>query len=150
MVDRMQFQVPRVVLQGKRIFCIDDNSYNHRIVQISLERAGAEVAVSKSTIFDDVIHAILPVNLLLINLITTKGHSLEDILTRVRWFVYQDVPIVAFSDPIGVRDPSAVQRAGFSSYIAKPLHSGLFPKHVEAVLQGHVIWYRNLNATSIK
>jgi DNA-binding response OmpR family regulator len=143
MVEIGQFQVPRSVLQGKRIFCIDDNSYNHRIVQISLERAGAQVILSNSMIVEDVIHAILPVDLLLVNLITNKGYSLENILTRVRWFVCQQVPIVAFSDPIGLRDITAVQRAGFNSYIAKPLHSGLFPRHIEAVLNGHAIWHHN-------
>jgi len=131
-----------LILQGKRIFMVEDNVNNRSIMQTILEQNGAIVTFDRWG--KDSINQLMkfsPVDLILMDLMLSHGNTGYDVFDQIRLeSEFDDVPILAVS----AHDPSLAipqtQSKGFAGFIAKPIDFDKFPKQVAFVLQKQEIW----------
>ena len=132
-------------LQGKRIFCIEDDPRNRAIAQMILEQAGATVGFERWGRDETLtkLKAFAPVDIILLDLMFPGGISGYAIFDSIRSDAqFADVPIVAVSasDP-AIEIPKA-RRKGFSGFISKPIDLRLFPQQVQAFIAGESLgWH---------
>ena len=132
------------VLQGKKIFYVEDDLKNRAITQMILEQAGAAVRFERWG-QDDVLvrlKAFAPVDLILLDLMFPRGVTGYQIFDMIRQEPeFADTPIVAVS----ASDPSIeiprTQQKGFAGFIGKPIDIRLFPQQVADTLNGEQIWF---------
>lgn len=131
------------LLNGKSIFCVEDNVSNRVIFQLSMISNGATVyferwgrdAVARLT-------EMRQVDLIILDLMLSDGISGFDIFDQIRALPDMNkVPIVAVSamDP-SVAMPQA-QAKEFSGFIAKPINKDLFPRQLASILEGQQVWH---------
>lgn len=130
-----------MLLRGKRIFIVEDNSGNLAIASIYLKQHGATVDFSRwgHSAFERIMKA-LPIDVILMDLMLPQNISGFDIFKQFRAVPeLKNVPIVAVS----AADPDiAVPRAlemGFSGFIAKPI-TPLISKQIADVIAGKDVW----------
>ncbi len=131
-----------MLLEGRRIFVVEDDPVNMAVIAVALKEQGAIVAQDPWNA--DTLHRIkemLPIDLILLDLMLRYGVSGYDIFDQVR----QDpevagIPIVAVtaSDP-GVEMARARDR-GFAGYITKPVRRHSLARMVASVLDGTPVW----------
>jgi CheY-like chemotaxis protein len=132
------------LLQGKRIFYIEDDANNRAIVQIILEATGAtlqfdnwgfiELSLPKIKIFRP--------HVILLDLMLMSNVSGYDVYHALRTHtMFRTLPIVAVSasDP-SVEIPKAHSK-GFAGFISKPVNIHLFASQIATVLDGENVWY---------
>jgi CheY-like chemotaxis protein len=133
-----------MLLQGKRIFYIEDDSKNRAVVQMILENAGArieferwgfsEIAIPKVKAF----HA----DLILLDLMFPMNITGYDIYDAIRrHFVLENVPIVAISASDPAIEIPKTQAKGFAGFIAKPVNMHDLPQQLVSVLEGQHVWH---------
>lgn len=131
-----------MLLLGKKIFILEDNSMNRVVFRISLITQGAYVE------FDqwgrDTMEKIENYNpdLIILDLMLPNGDSGYDVFKQIREHKeYDEVPIVAIS----ASEPSIAlpktRSMGFSGFIAKPIDETRFPQQMAKVLAGDEIWF---------
>ncbi len=132
-----------MLLQGKRIFYVEDDVKNKTITQVILEQVGATFAFERWG--NDVvskIKAYMPVDLILLDLMLPHGITGYDVFEAIRREPeFLRVPIVAVS----ASDPSIeiprTRARGFDGFIGKPIDLRMFPQQIADVLNGKHIWY---------
>lgn len=131
------------LLQGKRIFIVEDNVQNRVIFQIMLQKHGAFVDFERwgrEAIRN--LQAMKVVDLIILDLMLAQGISGFDVFDQIREMpTYANVPIIAVSaaEP-AIAMPKALEK-GFSGFIAKPIDDRLFPSQVSRVIAGERIWH---------
>ena len=55
---------------------------------------------------------------------------------------FQEVPIVAVTADVSLKNVARAREAGFNGFIGKPLDPDRFPEQVRRVLQGEEVWER--------
>ena len=132
-----------MILQGKRIFIVEDNVPNRVVFKMLLLCKGASVefdrwgrdALWRLQTFRDV-------DLIILDLMLPGGISGYDIYDEIRTLPeYDTVPIVAVSasEP-SIAIPKA-QEKGFAGFIAKPIDDELFPHQIAKIIAGEKVWY---------
>lgn len=131
-----------MLLDGKRVYVIEDEKYNYIVFKVLLEEHGAEVVFggwSKNTlrrIKDN------PPDLILLDLMFPNGVSGFDIFAELRQEEsLKHVPIIAVSASNASVAMSKARQMGFSGYISKPINFQLFPTQILSVLNGETVWY---------
>jgi CheY-like chemotaxis protein len=131
-----------LLLQGKRIFIVEDNVENKAIMQLLLEQAGAVTAferwgqttVKRLEIFS-------PVDLILMDLMFPGGVTGYQIAADVRKVEsLKNIPIVAVSASDAATEIPKAQAAGFVGYIPKPIDFRSFQHQVASILNGTPLW----------
>lgn len=132
-----------MILDGSRIFIVEDNQGNASIMQMLLEQDGAIVIRGrwggKETI--DILVRNKPIDIILMDLMLPNGITGYDVFDDVRSCDdMHDVPIVAVSasDPAGAIPK--VRQKGFQGFIPKPVSFTEFSKQIQYVLEGNQIW----------
>jgi two-component system, chemotaxis family, sensor kinase CheA len=131
-------------LQGKRIFIVEDNRENRSIMQLLLEREGAQVSFERwGTDAAERLNAFAPVDIILLDLMfpnNVTGYQVFDEIRKLS--AYDGVPIVAVSAAEAeVAIPKAYDR-GFAGFISKPIIDyELFVRQVASILNGVPVWY---------
>lgn len=132
-----------MILQGKRIFVVEDNVQNRIIFQMILASSGASVEferwgkdAAKQLQYNK------NVDLIILDLMLHDGLSGYDIFNELRALPdYAHVPIVAVS----ASEPSfaipQTRKLGFNGFIGKPINKGLFPTQLAKILDGEEVWY---------
>jgi len=133
-----------MLLQGIRVFYIEDDMNNRTVVRMLTERSGGvfdyeqwgfpEIAVHK-------LHRFHP-QIILLDLYFAHqktGYDLLQIIRREPKF--HDVPIVAVSAADAATEIPKARTYGFDGYIAKPLDPYLFPDQLNTILKGGSVWY---------
>jgi two-component system, cell cycle response regulator DivK len=131
-----------MLLDGKFIFIVEDNTQNRLVFQMGLNRQGAWVEYEASGL--DVLPHLLrlrTVHIIVLDLMLPGGVSGYDVYDQIRSIdSYKSVPIVAVS----AADPSvAVPRTrekGFNSFIPKPIDITVFPQQIARIIEGEEIW----------
>jgi CheY-like chemotaxis protein len=131
-----------MLLQGKRIFVIEDDPSNLAIISTLLRRHGASVP------FDtwgsgaiETIRVSMPIDLILLDLALPRGVSGYDIYDQMRSVPeLDDIPVVVVTaaDP-GV-EMSKAREKGLNGFISKPLSYKTFGESIAAVLDGQAVW----------
>lgn len=133
----------RRLLDGKRIFVVEDNNENRVIFKMIFARHGAIVDFDRwgrDTLFR--LKGLNEIDLIILDLMLAQNVSGFDIQEEIRTFPrYQNVPIIAVSamDP-AIAIPKA-QARGFDGFIVKPIDNELFPRQIVSILNGNPVWY---------
>jgi len=130
------------VLEGKRVFVIEDDVTNMAVFTVALKNAGAlvmqdfwnsaSVALLKQT---------MPVDVVLLDLMLRHGASGYDIFDQLRAvpeLASVPVIVVSASDP-EIEIPRAKVK-GMTGFIGKPISLQEFPRQVAACLNGEPMW----------
>ncbi len=132
-----------MLLKGKSIFIVEDNSQNRVIFEMSLIRYGVTVDFERwgaSTISR--LGNMPRFDLIVLDLMLADGVSGFDLFDQIREIPrYAEIPIIAVSamDP-AIAIPK-VRAKGFAGFIAKPIDRYLFPTQIEEVIQGKQVWH---------
>lgn len=132
-----------MLLEGKRIFIVEDNIHNRIVFSMALGAHGASV------FFDP--HgrdpewrrqALKDADLIVLDLMLWRGQSGYELFDEIRAMPdYTGVPIIAVSaaEP-AVALPQARAR-GFVGFIAKPIDDELFATQIASIINGDEVWY---------
>jgi CheY-like chemotaxis protein len=132
-----------MLLSGKNIFIVEDDTRNRIIFQIMIKRVGANVEFDlwgRQTL--ERMQKVGKLDLIVLDLMLRYGESGYDIFQQIRQIPeYDAVPIVAVS----AADPSTAipktREMGFSGFIAKPLNDDLFAEQILQLVNGEHVWY---------
>lgn len=132
-----------MLLEGKRIFVVEDNLQNRVIFKMILMCQGAWVEFDRwgrDALWR--LQAFRDVDLIILDLMLPSGFSGYTIFDEIRNLPEFDrVPIIAVS----ASEPSVAiprtQQQGFAGFIAKPIDDDLFPKQVARIIAGEKVWY---------
>lgn len=131
------------LLDGKRIFYIEDNAFNLAVVKTLLENHRAVVAFERwsgENILTK-LEKFSPIDLLLLDLALPQGQSGYDIFRQVREHPgLKTVPVVIVSaaDP-AIEMPKA-REIGVNGYIAKPVNVATLAQHLSDFFKGNQLW----------
>lgn len=132
-----------LLLDGKRIFIVEDNLANRAIEQLLLEQAGAKTAFERlGTETVKKLRQFMPVDVILLDLMFPNRVTGYIVFTEIRSHSeFQHIPIIAVS----ASDPSAAmirtREHGFSGFISKPVDFDLFATQVAGVIRGDNVWH---------
>ena len=132
------------VLQGKRIFCFEDDTKNRAIVETILQQAGAtirfdtwgfiEISLPKIRTFQP---DVILLDLML--MANVSGYDVYDTLRTKPYFA--TVPIVAVSASDPALEIPVARKKGFAGFIGKPIDMHLFATQIATILRGEGVWY---------
>lgn len=132
-----------MLLNGKRIFMVDDNAGNNAVMQLLLEWQGAKTVVDRWA--DDTIdrlRAFAPVDIILLDLMLPRGVTGFDIFDRISEIPdFIHIPIVAVSAMDASVAVPRTRAKGFAGFIAKPINYDLFPQQIAEVIKGKQVWH---------
>lgn len=133
-----------MLLEGKRIFIVEDNLANRAIEQMILERNGAETAIERyGTDTIDKLQAFAPVDIIVMDLMLPNGVSGFDVADQIRREMpdLKAVPIVAVSASDPAESMPMARAKGFAGFISKPIDFDSFPQQIARLLDGEHIWF---------
>jgi two-component system sensor histidine kinase/response regulator len=134
------------LLEGRRIFVVEDNSENRIIMRILLTQAGARVefdlwgvtAVEKLREFE-------PVDLILLDLMLGRGSSGYQVYESIRALPeFAKIPIIAVSATDPAQAVPRCKSLGFNGFIPKPVNDDVFADQLAQVIAGQPVWETNL------
>jgi CheY-like chemotaxis protein len=132
-----------VILDGKRIFVVEDNLQNRVIFKMMLISQGAWVEFDRwgrDALWR--LQAFKNVDLIILDLMLRGGMSGYTIFDEIRSLPeFAQVPIIAVSAAEPAVAIPTTQEKGFSGFIAKPINDDLFPKQIARIIAGEAVWY---------
>ena len=132
------------VLQGKRVFCFEDDAKNRSVIETILQAAGATIRFDTWGFIEislPKIKAFQP-DVILLDLMLMGRVSGYDIYEMLRTKPYFDaVPIVAVSASDPALEIPKARKMGFAGFIGKPVDIHLFPNQIAAIIGGEKVWY---------
>lgn len=121
---------------------IDDNSLNIDVLVMLLENEAVTYsAIDSLRKLPDALNANPAIDIIFLDLEFPNGDGfdvLPDLKADIR---LQDVPIVAYS--VHTSEIDRARRAGFDSFLGKPLSSRQFPNQLRRILNGEAVWEVN-------
>lgn len=130
------------MLNGTRIFVVEDDPNSLAIVSSILRRQGAAVHFDlwgKDTA--QRILNLLPVHMILLDLMLPNNVSGYDVYAELRQYdELKDVPIVAVTAMDPATELKKARELGFAGYICKPIRTRTFAVYMEAILKGTAVW----------
>lgn len=130
-----------MLLQGKRIYIIEDNVLNRAVYQIALTMQGALVEFDRTG--GDGCAKVVRFNpdLIILDLMLPKGQSGFQLFDEIKQVPQiSQIPVVAVSASEPALAIPQAQRMGFNGYIAKPINEELFARQILDVLNGKEVW----------
>ena len=130
------------VLEGKRVFLVEDDVLNLAVINRILANNGAWVFQNYNSI-GIVIHIIqnLPIDIILLDLMLRQGINGNNVVRELKKNPQTShIPVVAVSsmDP-ELAIPEA-RTSGFDGFISKPIHAATFSMDIASILNGAEIW----------
>lgn len=139
------------MLEGKRIFIVEDNVHNRIVFTMALKLAGAMLEFDRwgrNTMVR--LDAFQPVDLIILDLMLPGGTSGYDIYDEIRHRPgYASVPIVAVTASEPAIALPKTREKGFSGFIAKPIDSDIFPEQIARLIAGDDVWFAGSQFNSI-
>jgi len=129
-------------LKNKQIVVIEDNPGNLAVMTTILQMEGAKTGFERwGTMTITRLHALWPVDLILLDLMFPNGVTGWDVFTTIRAEPkFADVPIVAVSAMDANFALPKAREMGFTGYIAKPIDIDRFPGQLLKVLNREPVW----------
>jgi two-component system cell cycle response regulator len=130
------------VLEGKRVFLVEDDVLNLAVINRVLTNNKASVFQNYNSI-GIVIHVIqhLPIDLVILDIMLRRGINGFDVVKEFKTDPRTShIPIVAVSslDP-EIAIPQA-KESGFDGFISKPINSVTFASDLAAIMNGAQRW----------
>ncbi len=130
------------VLEGKRIFIVEDDIANMSVYSVALQHHGALVVQdhwNSGTV--SLLKRYLPMDIILLDLMLRHGVSGYDIFRAIRADPeLASIPVVAVSASDPEIEIPRTQAQGFSGFIGKPITLNEFPAQIAACIAGQKIW----------
>ena len=131
-----------MVLKGKNIFIVVDNTMNRVVYSVLLKKEGCFVEFDRWGRDTIKILKWQSFDLIILDLMLLHGDSGFTIFEEIRKVkLYEDIPIIAIS----ANDPEIsihrAQKMGFNGFIVKSLEPKLFPQQLEQIFAGENVWY---------
>ncbi|MEP6986122.1 MAG: response regulator [Chloroflexota bacterium] len=118
---------------------VDDNPNNIEILVMLLAKEGVNyTAVQSVRHIDQTLIDIERLDVIFLDLEFPNGNGFELLKHLKSNPRFADIPIVAYS--VHTSEIDRVRRAGFHSFIGKPLNSQLFPNQLNRILNGESVW----------
>lgn len=138
-----------MLLEGKRIFIVEDNSLNRVVYTMTLRLEGAWLEFDR---WGFEATAKLRTNdtwdLIILDLMLSRGISGFDIFEQIRQMPqHNGTPIVAISASEPEVAIARARKQGFSGFIAKPVDEALLVKQVAKLIAGEQVWYDGTTVT---
>jgi two-component system cell cycle response regulator DivK len=130
------------MLDGRRIFIVEDNLANRAIEQMLLERHGATTAIERygRTTLDN-LRAFAPVDMIIMDLMLPDGKTGFQVADEIRQFSeFDHVPIVAVTAADPAESMPVARHKGFAGFISKPFDFNDFPQQIARILNGEALW----------
>ena len=134
------------ILEGKRIFLIEDDVLNLAVFSTSLHKSGA-------TVIEDVFgygfaHGVvihisehLPVDLIVLDIMLRRGLSGYDVYDEIRKTPQlASIPIVMVTSLDAETEIPRAKAKGVNGFISKPISAAEFPKQLASVINGDKVW----------
>ncbi len=132
-----------MLLKGKHIFVVEDDSLNLAIIRTILQRAGAVVPFDHwgDATLQKMLSYTFKIDLILLDIMFPHNVSGYDIFDAIRAVPeLSDIPIVAVTASDPDIEMNKAREKGFSGYICKPLDRTGFAHLVAAILEGREVW----------
>ena len=130
------------VLEGKRIFLVEDDIVNVGVFSTALTRQGAMV-------FQDVLgygitqHVVenLPIDLIILDIMLKRGQDGYQIFEQFKADPkLANIPTVAVTSMDPETQIPKAREAGLAGFISKPINAMEFPNLLARVLNGEKVW----------
>lgn len=122
-----------------RALVIDDNRNNLEVLTLLLEREGVEPsAVLGVHQIDSALNAAKPFDVVFLDLEFPNADGFDVLQALKLDSRLNDVPIVAYS--VHTSEIDRARRAGFDSFLGKPLDMARFPDQLRHILAGTPVW----------
>ncbi len=131
------------ILEGKRVFIVEDNINNRAIEQLLLEKHGARVGIDRwGTDAIQRLQAFAPVDIIILDLMFPNNVSGYEIFREIRALaMFDTTPIVAVSAADASVAIPMTQEFGFSGFISKPIDFERFAGQIASIIDGTPVWY---------
>jgi len=133
-----------MLLQDKRIFIVEDDPYNASLIQMLLEKEGADVIRGHwkgADFHEQLLQNADDLHLIMLDLMLPDNISGYDILKKIRGMpLVAPIPVVAVSASDPMITVPRVREAGFNGFIAKPLNFEQFNQQVLHLIEGGEVW----------
>ena len=122
-----------------RALIIDDNSMNGDVLATLLANEGIEsTTLVLPNNLSEIIVQLSPLSVVFLDL-EFPGHNGFDLLKQLKTLPeLRDVPIVAYS--VHTSEIDSVRKAGFHSFLGKPVKAGQFPQNIRRILEHKQVW----------
>jgi len=130
------------MLQGKRIFVVEDDIMSLTITTHLLSISGAVVYKNNWGV-DTIEHVrqALPIDLVLLDLMFPRGISGYDIFDHLKSTPeLSGIPVVAVTACDPVIEMNRARDKGFAGYIEKPIDRTRFVRQISMVIDGTPVW----------
>jgi len=132
-----------LLLQGKRIFYVEDDLRNRAIIQMIVEQQGAKLSFErwgKEALTK--MRAALPLDLILLDLMLPNNISGYDIYAQLRQdSLFDGIPVAIVSASDASLEMAKARQLGLNGYIAKPVDMDLFPRQLASLIAGEQVWH---------
>ncbi len=130
------------ILQNKTVFIVEDNSKNADIMLTTLQMAGARTSFNRTG--QNIIHdlkSIGQIDIILMDLNLPHGLTGYDVFEKIKADPeLAKIPVVVVSASDANVEMAKAQKAGFVSYISKPINFLALPKLIAGILDGELVW----------
>ena len=130
------------LLEGKKVFILEDDVNNLAVVTSMLRRYGATIYFDSWGVETaQTIKAFMPIDIILLDIHLPGGVTGYDVYDAIQELPeLKDVPIVAVTASDPDREMKKAREKGFSGYISKPIRTKSFIKSLLAVMAGEEVW----------
>jgi len=130
------------ILEGKRIFVVEDDVVNAGVFYRCLSDQGARIFqdILGYGIMEHIVES-LPIDLIIMDILLRRGNNGYEIFERLKENSdLSKIPVVAITslDP-ETQIPKAKQ-AGFAGYLSKPINAIELPRQLVRILKGENLW----------
>ena len=130
------------ILEGKRIFLVEDDVMNLSVFTVTLKQSGATMfqnGLGYGII--EQIETLLPIDLVLLDIMLARGLSGYDVFKQIRKNSrLVDIPVIAVTSKDPETEIPAVREAGMNGFIGKPISALQFAALVARVINGESVW----------
>ena len=130
------------LLDGKRIFLVEDNVRNVAVYSTNLRAHGARIYEDVFS-YGIVLHIkdSLPIDLIVLDIMLRRGINGYDVYDQIRSEPdLKNIPIVAVTSLDPETEIPKAQQMKFDGFISKPINSRQFPKQLAAIIEGKNLW----------
>jgi len=125
-------------MSAKQALIIDDNRSNLDVLSILLNQQGVMVtAVQSVKQVNFALETLVP-DVIFLDLEFPNGDGFQVLAEMKANPALNGVPVIAYT--VHTSEIDVARRAGFDSFIGKPLDSRRFPNQIKRILSGEQVW----------